>query len=217
MAVLKPLKLTITNYPEDGEEWLTMINNPEDPGHGERSVPFSRVVFIERQDFMIDPPKKFFRLGPGRNVRLKGAYIVHCDDYVTDPENGEIKEVLCTYYPESRSGSDNSGIKAKGTLHWVSQRHAFDAEVRLYDRLFSDENPGGHKDRDFKDFLNHDSLEIIEHAKIEPALQKAKEGAKFQFLRLGYFCIDRDSTEEKLVFNRTVTLRDSWAKIRQKQ
>jgi glutaminyl-tRNA synthetase len=212
MVVLNPVKLTITNYPEGQEENLAIANNPEDENAGERQMPFSKHLFIERDDFMEDPPRKFFRMGPGRNVRLKSAYILHCEDYHKNNETGEIEEIFCTYYPESKSGEDTSGIKAKGTLHWVSQSHCIDAEVRLYDRLFKDENPGGHPDRDFTEFLNEDSLKVLTHAKCEPALGEAKEGDKFQFLRLGYYCVDKDSKSEHLVFNRTVALRDAWAK-----
>ncbi|RLD20009.1 MAG: glutamine--tRNA ligase, partial [Bacteroidetes bacterium] len=214
MVVLNPVKLTITNYPEDQEEFLTIVNNPEDESAGERQMPFSKHLYIERDDFMEDPPKKFFRMGPGRNVRLKSAFILHCEDFRKNDETGEVEEIFCTYYPESKSGEDKSGIKAKGTLHWVSQGHCINAEVRQYDRLFKDENPGGHGDTDFVEFLNEDSLSVIEEAKCEPALSDAKDGDRFQFLRLGYFCVDRDTTSDHLVFNRTVTLRDGWAKAK---
>lgn len=216
-GVLDPVKLVITNYPQDKVEQMEMINNPEDESMGSRTLPFSRELYIEREDFMEDPPKKFFRLGPGRNVRLKGAYIVRCDDYIKDADTGEIKEIHCSYYPESRSGADNSGIKAKGTLHWVSVRHAIPAEVRLYDRLFLDEAPGGHKDRAFTEFINPNSLTVIADAQLEPSLQSAKPGERFQFMRKGYFCLDPDSNTEKLIFNRTVTLKDSWAKVKGKK
>lgn len=214
MGVLNPVKLIITNYPEGEEEGLEIENNPEDPEAGTRVVPFSRELYIEREDFREDPPspKKFFRLGPQRKVRLKGAYIIECTEYKKDPETGEILEIYATYVPESKSGSDTSGLKVKGTLHWVSVPHAITAEVRLYDRLFKDEDPAGHKDIDFKEFLNEDSLQIIPSAYLEPSLAKAELGALFQFMRKGYFCVDPDTTEEKLVFNRTVTLRDNWAK-----
>ncbi len=209
-GVLDPVKVIITNYPEDQTEMLTLINNPEDESAGTREVPFTRELYIERNDFMEEPPRKFFRLGPGREVRLKGAYIIKCEDYKKD-ENGRITEIYCTYDPETKSGS---GVqrKVKGTLHWVSVGHAVDAEVRLYDRLFSDEDPAGHKDRDFKEFLNPDSLKILEHCKLEPSLKTVQPGDKFQFQRIGYFCVDKESTPEHLVFNRTVALRDSWKK-----
>jgi glutaminyl-tRNA synthetase len=214
MAVLDPLKITITNYPEGESEELETINNPEDPEAGNRMIPFSREIFIERSDFMEDPPKKFFRLGPGREVRLKSAYIIQCENFVKDPESGEITELLCTYDPETKSGSGVTR-KVKGTLHWVSASHAVDAEVRLYDRLFSDEAPDGHKDKEFKEFLNNDSLSSISNCKAEPALANAEPEQRFQFTRLGYFVADRyDSRPGKPVFNRTVSLKDSWAKIK---
>jgi glutaminyl-tRNA synthetase len=214
MAVLDPVKVVITNYPADQVEMMTVENNPEDSETGSREVPFSGTLFIERDDFMVDPPKKYFRMTPGQYVRLKSAYILHCEGYESDPETGEISEIRCTYVPESRSGSDTSGIKAKGTLHWVSAAHAKEAEVRLYDRLFMDENPAGHEDKDFLEFINPESLTVIAHALVEPGLVHAKPGDRFQFLRLGYFCADADSREDKPVFNRTVTLRDSWAKTK---
>ena len=209
-AVLDPLKVIITNYPEGQVEELDIELNPEDETMGTRKVPFSREVYIEHNDFMEDPPRKFFRLGPEREVRLKGAYFVKCNDFKKD-EAGNITEVHCTYDPETKSGSGNTR-KVKGTLHWVSVEHAIDAEVRLYDRLFKTENPdvvdeGG----DFKDNMNPDSLKTIT-GKIEPGIKGAKALDKFQFQRLGYFCVDPDTTDEKLVFNRTVPLRDSWAK-----
>ncbi len=210
MGVLNPIKLVLTNYPEGQVEELTMINNPEDETQGTRKVPFSRELYIEREDFMEDPPRKFFRLGPGRNVRLKGAYIITCDDFVKDAE-GNVTEVHCTYHPTSKSGSDTSGIKAKGTMHFVSIEHALDAEVRLYDRLFMDEAPDSNKEKDFIQLLNPDSLSVIK-AKVEPHLADAKHLDKYQFMRKGYFCIDPDSKPGQLVFNRTVTLRDGWKK-----
>ncbi len=212
MAVLDPVLVTIANFPEGHVEMLEIDNNPEDANAGSRQIPFSKALYIEREDFMVDPPKKYFRMTPGQHVRLKSAYIVHCDSYNTDPATGEVTEIFCSYIPESRSGSDTSGVKAKGTLHWVSAQHAIDAEVRLYDRLFSDENPGGHEDKDFLEFINPDSLKVISAAKVEPALSESKPGDRFQFLRMGYFCTDPDSASSKLVFNRTVTLKDSWAK-----
>lgn len=211
MCVLDPIKLIITNYPEDQEEVLLAGNNPEDEDAGSRELPFSRELYIERADFMEDAPRKFFRLSQGRNVRLKHGYIVHCLDCVKD-ENGEVTEVHCTYYDNTKSGQDKSGIKAKGTLHWVSAKHAVDATVRLYDRLFTDENPLNHEDKDFMEFLNPHSLKIIENAKLEPNLPSKEVGAKYQFLRTGYFCIDRDSSGDRLVFNRTVTLKDGFKK-----
>ena len=211
MGVLDPVKLVITNYPEGKEELLSIDNNPEDPESGSREVPFSRELYIERGDFMEDPPKKFFRLGPGKNVRLKGAYILHCEDFSKD-ENGEISEIRCTYYEDSKSGSDTSGVKAKGTLHWVSIPHAVKVEVRNYDRLFSAEFPMADPEKDFKEFINPNSLEVLTEVYVEPALQSAKVGEHYQFMRKGYYCLDPDATENHLVFNRTVGLRDSWAK-----
>ncbi|MCD4683960.1 MAG: glutamine--tRNA ligase/YqeY domain fusion protein [Bacteroidales bacterium] len=210
-AVLNPLKVIITNYPEGQVEDLDLEINPEDPNIGSRIVPFSKEVYIEQNDFMEDPPRKFFRLGPGREVRLKGAYIIKCEDYKKD-ENGNITELYCTYDPETKSGSGTQR-KVKGTLHWVSAEHAVDAEVRIYDRLFSNEFPDKVEDdsKDFKSNLNQDSLKVIT-GKIEPSVKEAKVLDKFQFQRLGYYCVDPDSTENKLVFNRTVPLRDSWAK-----
>ncbi|TXB68921.1 glutamine--tRNA ligase/YqeY domain fusion protein [Phaeodactylibacter luteus] len=216
MAVLDPLKVVITNYPEGQTEQMTVVNNPEDESMGTREMPFSREVYIERGDFMEDPPKKYFRMGPGRNVRLKGAYILHCDDFVKDAETGEVKEVHCTYYPDSRSGEDTSGVKAKGTLHWVSAAHARTAEVRLYDRLFSDPTPDQHEGKDYLDFLNPDSLQVLDRVYVEPNVGELQPGEQFQFLRMGYYCVDPDSTADHLVFNRTVTLKDGWAKAQKK-
>lgn len=215
-AVLNPLKIIITNYPEDQVEELELEVNPEDTSMGTRKVPFSREIYIEQDDFMQDPPKKFFRLGPGREVRLKGAYIIKCEDYKKD-ENGNVVELYCTYDPETKSGS-GSQRKVKGTLHWVSVAHAIDAEVRLYDRLFIKEEPDvvDKEGENFKSNINTDSLKIIT-GKIEPGVLGVKAFDKFQFQRLGYFCVDPDSTNEKLVFNRTVTLRDSWAKVSKKK
>lgn len=217
MAVLNPLKLVITNYQEGKSEELEAINNPEDEQPSTRMLPFSRELYIERADFMEDPPKKFFRLGPGRNVRLKNAYIIYCDDYVKDPETGEVTEVYCSYYPDSKSGDDTSGIKAKGTLHWVSAPHARTAEVRQYSTLFAEEEPLSDPDRDFMEVLNPDSLQVIKEAYVEPGLVQAEPGTRFQFMRLGYYCADRDSTPEKPIFNLTVTLRDTWAKQKKKK
>jgi glutaminyl-tRNA synthetase len=213
-AVLDPLKIVITNYPEGQVEELEIQNNPEDPDGGSRNVPFSKEVYIERSDFMEDPPKKFFRLGPGREVRLKGAYIIKCEDYKKDNE-GNIIELYCTYDPETKSGSGISR-KVKGTLHWVSVDHALDAEVRIYDRLFNNEDPDeAEEGKDFKSNLNPDSLKIV-NGKVEPGLRDARVMDKFQFQRLGYFCVDPDTTTDKLVFNRTVTLKDTWAKMSNK-
>lgn len=210
-AVLDPLKMVITNWPSGQVEKVEVVNNPEDPESGKRIVPFTGELFIERDDFMEDPPKKFFRLGPGREVRLKGAYIIKCNDFVKD-ENGNITEIHCTYDPETRSGGSGAQRKVKGTLHWVSTKHAVPAQVRLYDRLFLDEDPAGHKDKDFREFINPDSLQLITNAQLEPSLAEAKPGEHFQFQRLGYFSVDKDSKPGKLVINRTVPLRDSWTK-----
>ena len=210
-AVLDPIKLIITNYPEDQVEMMETINNPEDESMGHRMIPFSREIFIERDDFMEEPPKKFFRLGPGLEVRLKSAYIIKCESFTKDA-NGNLSEIHCTYDPETKSGMPQSDRKVKGTLHWVSAKHCIDAEVRLYDRLFSDEEPDGHKDVDFKEFIIPESLKILSNCKLEPGLKDAKPLDKFQFQRLGYFCVDTHSTPEKLIFNKTVGLKDSWAK-----
>ncbi|MDX1829659.1 MAG: glutamine--tRNA ligase/YqeY domain fusion protein [Lutibacter sp.] len=212
MAVLNPVKVVITNYPEGKEEWLQAENNQEDENAGFREVPFSRELYIEKEDFREEANKKFFRLKLGKEVRLKNAYIIKAESCIKD-ENGEVTEIHCTYDEDSRSGSGSeaSKRKVKGTLHWVSIKHAVKAEVRLYDRLFTDEAPDGHKDVDFKEFINPNSLQII-NAYVEPSLKTAKVLDRFQFQRLGYFCVDKDSTENRLVFNRTVPLRDSWAK-----
>src|SRR5690554_2799089 len=211
MGVLNPLKIIITNYPEGQEEEHDAINNPEDPDMGSRKVPFSKELYIEREDFMEDPPKKFFRMAPGREVRLRYAYFITCNEVIKD-ENGEIIELHCTYDPESKGGNSPDGRKVKATLHWVSVKHAVKAEVRLYDRLFNDEDPAGHKDVDFKTFLNPDSLKVLPECYIEPFVLDALPLDNFQFERLGYFNLDYDSTPDKPVFNRTVPLRDSWAK-----
>ncbi|MCO6491633.1 MAG: glutamine--tRNA ligase/YqeY domain fusion protein [Phaeodactylibacter sp.] len=213
MAVLNPLKVVITNYPEGKVEYMEVENNPEDESMGTRTMPFSRELYIEREDFMEDPPKKYFRMGPGRDVRLKAGYILRCEGFEKDPATGAVTEVRCTYYPDSKSGEDTSGIKAKGTLHWVSAAHAKEAEVRLYDRLFTDPQPDSHEDKDYLEFFNEDSLQVVEKAYVEPSLAGAKPGDTFQFLRLGYFSADADSAGEKPVFNRTVTLKDTWAKM----
>jgi len=211
MAVLRPLKVVIENYPEDKVEMLDAENNPESPEMGSRKVPFSRVVYIEQSDFLEDPPKKFFRLAPGREVRLKHAYIIKCEKVIKDETTGEVVELRCTYDPETRSGSSPVGRKVKGTLHWVSAEHALKAEVRIYDHLFVKENP--EEDGDFKANVNPNSLETLTSCLVEPGLQDAQPGERFQFLRQGYFCVDPDSTQRKLVFNRIVSLKDTWAKI----
>lgn len=211
-AVLNPLKIIITNYPEGRTEHVELINNPEDESMGKRLIPFSREVFIEQDDFMENPPHKFFRLAPGTEVRLKGAYIIKCTGYNKD-ESGKVTEVYCTYDPATRSGGQLSDKKVKGTLHWVSADDAIDAEVRLYDRLFDHEDPAGQKDEDYRSFLNPGSLKILQGCKVEPSLATAGPLDKYQFQRLGYFCVDYDSTKEHLVFNRTVGLKDTWARI----
>lgn len=213
-AVIDPVKVVITNYPDDQVEQMEMGNNPEDPTSGTHTMPFSREIYIERDDFMENPPKKFFRMTPDKEVRLKGAYIVKCTGCKKDAD-GRIEEIYCEYDPESKSGMPGSMRKVKGTLHWVSARHCIDAEVRLYDRLFAVENASEVKDRDFHELLNPDSIKVVEHAKIEPFLaENAEPGAHFQFQRIGYFTPDKkDSTKEHLVFNRTITLKDSWQKI----
>lgn len=210
MGVLNPLKLVLTNYPEGEEEWLDAENNPEDAAAGERQVPFSRELYIEQEDFREEANRKFFRLKLGGEVRLKNGYIIKAENAIKDA-NGNITEVHCTYDPKSKSGSgtEESLRKVKGTLHWVSVKHALKAEVRLYDRLFTDESPDGHKDKDFMEFLNPNSLETIT-GYVEPHLKTLEAGDTVQFQRMGYFCVDADSTEDNLVFNRTVTLRDSW-------
>jgi glutaminyl-tRNA synthetase len=212
-GVLNPLKVIIKNYPEGKIENVELINNPEDETMGKRLVPFSREVYIEQDDFMEIPPNKFFRLSPGMEVRLKGAYIIKCEGFKKNEANGAIEEVYCTYDPDTRSGESVSNKKVKGTLHWVSAQHAVDAEVRLYDRLFNHEDPAGQKDDDYRKFLNPESLKVLTGCKVEPSLRSAKPLEKFQFQRLGYFCVDYDSTESKLVFNRTVQLKDTWSKI----
>ena len=218
MVVIRPLKVVIENYPEDQMEDLTAENNPEDPSAGSRKIPFSQVLYIERDDFMEDPPKKFFRLAPGREVRLKHAYIIKCERVIKDEKTGEVLELRCTYDPETKSGSSQEGRKVKGTLHWLTAAHAQRAEVRLYNHLFLKENPVDEKEYpDLKSSLNPDSLEIVQDAFIEPFLKDAVGGDRFQFLRLGYFCVDNEcSTPGVPVFNRTVTLRDTWAKITKK-
>ncbi|MDE6270007.1 MAG: glutamine--tRNA ligase, partial [Muribaculaceae bacterium] len=212
MAVVNPVKVVITNYPEDKVEMVSMDNNPEEEGAGTHDMPFCREIYIERDDFMENPPKKFFRMTPGQEVRLKGAYIVKCEEAIKDAD-GNIVEIHCTYDPDSHSGAPGAARKVKGTLHWVSARHAVDATVRLYDRLFNVENPAAEPDRDFREMLNPDSLRVVEGVKVEPfAAENATRGTKFQFQRVGYFTPDYDSTPDHLVFNRTIALKDSWEK-----
>ncbi len=212
MAVLNPLKVVITNYPEGQVENLTAINNPEDESAGTRQVPFSREIYIERDDFMENPPKKYFRLAPGQEVRLRYAYFIKCEEVIKDAE-GNIVELHCSYDPASKGGNSPDGRKVKGTIHWVSAKHAIDAEVRLFDRLFSKENPEDVEEgQTFLDNINPDSLQVLQNCKLEPELAKAQVMDKMQFERLGYFCVDKDSTPEHLVFNRSCTLKDSWSK-----
>ncbi|MEL6676682.1 MAG: glutamine--tRNA ligase/YqeY domain fusion protein [Bacteroidota bacterium] len=217
MGVLNPVKLILTNYPEGEVEYMEIENNPENPEGGSRKVPFSRELWIERDDFKKDPPspKKWYRLGPDRMVRLKGGYIIKATHFDED-EDGNITAIHAEYFPESRSGSDTSGLKVKGTIHWLSAEHAVPVEVRMYDRLFMDEDPAGHKERDFKEFLNPDSLKVVETAFVEPTLADAKPLDTVQFIRKGYYCVDKESSPEKLVFNQTVTLRDNWKKVEKK-
>jgi glutaminyl-tRNA synthetase len=219
MAVLRPLKVTLVNYPEGQVEELDAVNNPEDPAMGTRRVPFSREIFIEREDFMENPPKKFFRLAPGREVRLRYAYFIRCVEVVKDPATDEVAELRCTYDPATRGGDAPDGRKVQGTLHWVSAPHAVPAEVRLYSHLFVKENPDDVQEgRHFTDFVNPASLEVLPDCRLEPSLAAATPENRYQFERLGYFCVDaRDSRPEHLVFNRAVTLRDTWAKIVQKE
>ena len=215
MAVLRPLKVIIENYPENKVEELDAENNPEDPEMGARKIPFSRVLYVEQDDFRVDPPKKFFRLAPGREIRLKHAYYIKCVEMIKDGKTGNVKELRCTYDPETKGGWSKDGRKVRGTLHWVSADHSIEAEVRLYDHLFTKADPEGEKDgADFKTCLNPNSLETLTSCKVEPSLKDAKSRSSYQFLRQGYFCVD--SNEEKLIFNRTVSLRDTWAKIDKK-
>jgi glutaminyl-tRNA synthetase len=218
MAVLNPLRVVVDNYPEDLVEEMDAVNNPEDPSAGTRKVPFSKVLYIERDDFREDPPKQFFRLAPGREVRLRYGYFITCTGVVKDEKTGEIAELHCTYDPATRGGnSPPDGRKVKSTIHWVSAAHAIDAEVRLYDTLFLNESPGEGEGRDFTDDLNPKSLEVLWDCKLEPHVGSAQPGDRFQFERLGYFCVDPDSAPSRLVFNRTVQLRDTWAKIEKAQ
>jgi glutaminyl-tRNA synthetase len=214
MGVLNPLRVIVENYPEGQSEGFEIVNNPEDPSAGTRTVPFSREIFIEREDFREDPPSKFFRLAPGREVRLRGAYFVTCTHVMKDSA-GELTELRCTYDPATRGGDAPDRRKVKGTLHWVSAAHALDAEVRLYDRLFTSETPGAAGD--YLMDLNPASLDILTHAKVEPSVAHAPPGTRYQFERLGYFCVDRETVAGRLVFNRTVTLKDTWARIEQRR
>ena len=217
MGVLNPLKVVITNYPEGQSEELFAINNPEDESAGSRKVPFSRELYIEQEDFMEDPPKKFFRMAPGREVRLRYAYFITCVDVVKD-DAGNVVELHCTYDPATRGGDAPDGRKVKATLHWVSARHAVDAEVRVYDQLFTDANPNDPPEgKSFLDLLNPDSLHVLNGCKLEPSIQAATPGQRFQFERMGYFCVDPDSTPDSPVFNRTVTLKDTWARVQQQR
>jgi len=216
MAVLNPLKVIITNYPEEKAELLEAVNNPEDEKAGTRQVPFSREIYIERDDFMETPPPKYFRLTPGREVRLRYAYFIKCEKAIKNSQ-GEITELHCTYDPATRGGNAPDGRKVKATLHWVDAKKALDAEVRLYETLFIKENPEEvDEGKDFKDNLNPDSLKILQNCKVEPHLSNAVVESRWQFERVGYFCVDPESTEKKLVFNRTVTLKDDWAKIKKR-
>ncbi len=215
MAVLRPLRVVIENFPEDRVEELEALNNPEDPSAGTRKVPFSRVLYIEREDFMEDPPKKFYRLAPGREVRLRYAYFLRCVDVVKD-ERGEVVELRCTYDPATRGGNAPDGRKVKATIHWVSAAHAVEAEIRLYDRLFTHPDPDGVKE-DFKNYLNPRSLEVLTGCRLEPGLSAVQPGDRYQFERLGYFCADPDTRPGRPVFNRAVTLRDTWARIRKRE
>ena len=218
MAVLNPVKVVIDNYPEEQVEWLAAENNPEDENAGTRQIPFSRELYIEREDFMEDPPRKFFRLAPGREVRLKHAYYVTCESVVKDEDTGEILEIHCSYDPGTRGGWSDDGRRVRGTLHWVSAAHAVDAEARLYEPLFTEREPeNAAEGTDWTAFINPNALEVLSGCKVEPSLVGVPHGTRYQFLRMGYFCIDPDTTAEKLVFNRTVPLRDSWAKIQRGQ
>jgi glutaminyl-tRNA synthetase len=216
MAVLRPLRVVIDNYPEDHEDLLEAVNNPEDPSAGTRTVPFSKVLYIEQDDFREDPPKQYFRLSPGREVRLRYAFFITCTSVVKD-ETGEVVEIHCTYDPATRGGNAPDGRKVKSTIHWVSAAHAVDAEVRLYENLFISENPDeAPEGQDFTANLNANSLEVLTNCKLEPSLLDASPASRYQFERMGYFCVDRDSSDGHLVFNRTVALRDTWAKIEKK-
>jgi glutaminyl-tRNA synthetase len=218
MAVLNPLRVVIENYPEDVVEDMEAVNNPEDPGMGTRKVPFARVLYIEREDFREDPPKKFYRLAPGSEVRLRYAYFIRCTGVVKNDQTGEITELRCEYDPNTRGGDSPDGRKVKATLHWVSAAHALEAEVRLYDHLFTKADPTDVEEgRSFKDYINPESLVVLNSCRVEPCLSASQAGSRYQFERQGYFCVDPDSSSSKLVFNRTVSLRDTWAKIEKSQ
>jgi glutaminyl-tRNA synthetase len=217
MAVLRPLRVVIVNYPQDQVEELDAVNNPEDPAMGTRKVPFSRVLYIERDDFMEEPPRKFYRLAPGREVRLRYAYYITCVEVVKDASTGEVTELRCTYDPETRGGNAPDGRRVRATLHWVSAQHAVQGEVRLYDHLFAVPEPNDEKEVPFTASLNPTSLEVLPTCYLEPSLTAAEPGTRYQFERLGYFCVDSTSTQDALVFNRTATLRDPWTKIQRTQ
>jgi len=217
MAVLRPLKVVLDNYPEDQVEEMEAVNNPEDSAAGTRRVPFSRVLYIEQEDFREQPPKGYYRLSPGREVRLRYGYFITCTSVVKDPKTGEVVEVHCTYDPATRGGNAPDGRKVKATIHWVSAAHALEAEMRLYDKLFTKPNPNQVEEgQDFTANLNPNSLEVLRGCQLEPSLATAAVGSRHQFERLGYFCVDPDSTPGKLVFNRTVALKDTWAKVAQR-
>ena len=217
MAVLRPLKVVIENYPEVQVEELDAVNNPEDPGAGSRKVPFSRVIYIEQDDFRENPPPKYYRLAPGREIRLRYAYFITCTGVVKDDKTGDVIELRCTYDPQTRGGDAPDGRKVKATIHWVSAQHAVPAEVRLYDHLFTKANPLEDENADYRTYINPQSLEVLKNCFVEPCLAQAAYGSTYQFERLGYFCADPDTTKGKPVFNRTVTLRDEWAKVEKKQ
>jgi glutaminyl-tRNA synthetase len=217
MAVLRPLKVVIDNYPEAASEDLEAVNNPEDHSAGTRTIPFSRTLYIERDDFMEEPPKEFFRLAPGREVRLRYAYIIKCVGVTKHPRTGEVTEVHCTYDRETKSGGPEARRKVKATIHWVSAAHALDAEVRLYNPLLRTDLPSIPTDHEWTTYLNPQSLERLTGCQVEPSLRTAKAGSRFQFERLGYFCVDPDSSPDQPVFNRTVSLKDAWARLEKRQ
>jgi glutaminyl-tRNA synthetase len=214
MGVLNPVRVVITNYPEDQVEEFDAVNNPEDPSAGTRKIPFTKVIYIDQDDFREEPPPKYFRLTPGKEVRLRYGYIIKCEDFIKDPQTGQVVEIHCTYDPLTRGGFAADGRKVQGTIHWVSARFALDAEVRMYDRLFTIANPNKiEEDKNFLDYLNPEALKVLSACKVEPGLVKAAAGEHYQFERKGFFCVDPDSTSTSLVFNLTVPLRDTWAKI----
>lgn len=212
MVVQDPVRLRILNYEEGKTEMMHIVNNPENEAAGARLIPFCNELYVERDDYMEIPSKGYFRLYPGGMVRLKNGYIIKCERGVSNPHTGELEEIQATYFPESRSGQDTSGLQVKGVIHWVNAAEAVNVELRIYDRLFTDESPDGHEDKDFKEFINSDSLKVIPYAKAEPNIINAQQGDRYQFLRSGYYCLDADSRPGHLVFNRTVTLKDAWAK-----